>query len=304
MKVQMMNPVTAAGYSPISNVIMLRKDLSPTAKLIYGYLCHLHWRNQDVEEVEPSKETLAEDLGISVSAVSTALTALANAPTCEGDDSEGHACLIKTRRRGLGLTNVYLIFDPELPETDESRNAESVVQERGNGEFPTRARSLQAKTKETKRVEASASTGVEVTVGPPPLHKVEGQNLAFNALRDLCGIKPNDRNREGEVAVALNGGRGVRTGIRELVWGELVEATFGGDARAAAAEVHHDPSQFEYALVATIERRVQQYEQAWGGRVALTPTALAKWWLSLEGMAKSGTERSLTADEMARFPDA
>ena len=153
-------------------------------------------------------------------------------------------------------------------------------------------------------VEASASTLVKVTVGVPPLHKVEGQNLAFNALRDLCGIKPNDRNREGEVAVALNGGRGVRTGIRELVWGELVEATFGGDAIAATVEVRNDPERFERVLVATIERRAKQYERAWDGRVAITPNALAKWWLSLEDMAQTGAAQGLSAAEMARFPDA
>lgn len=161
--------------------------------------------------------------------------------------------------------------------------------------------SLDFEEEKSKEVEANAST-VETRTGAPPLHKINGQNLAFNALRDLCGIRPNDRNRTGEVVAALNGGRGVRAGIRELVWGELVETTFGGDEAKAREVVDAVPESFENAMVDVIQRRGEQYRRAMNG-ATLTPTALAKWWLSLEVMAEAG-RGGLTAAEMAAFPDA
>lgn len=161
--------------------------------------------------------------------------------------------------------------------------------------------SLDLEEEKSKEVEANAST-VGNRTDSPPLHKIDGQNLAFNALRDLCGIRPNDRNRTGEVVAALNGGRGVRAGIRELVWGELVETTFGGNEAKAREVVDAVPESFENAMVDVIQRRGEQYRRAMNG-ATLTPTALAKWWLSLEGMAEAG-RGGLTAAQMAEFPDA
>lgn len=160
--------------------------------------------------------------------------------------------------------------------------------------------SLDLEEEKSKEVEANAST-VGNRTGAPSLHKIDGQNLAFNALRDLCSIRSNDRNRTGEVVAALNGGRGVRAGIRELVWGELVETTFGGDETKAREVVDAVPESFENAMVDVIQRRGDQYLRAMNG-AKLTPTALAKWWLSLEGMVQAGSG-GLTAAEMAAFPD-
>lgn len=104
------NPVTQAGFTMIPNVVMLRSDLSPIAKLLYGYLKHLAWRNGSDATSSPL-ETISDDLVISVSSLGRHITELCRAPAAEGGDKDGPALVVSTRR-GRGLPNVYVVNDP------------------------------------------------------------------------------------------------------------------------------------------------------------------------------------------------
>lgn len=134
---------------------------------------------------------------------------------------------------------------------------------------------------------------------PPPIFKVEERYLGFDTLRATCSISEGDRNREDEVGIALAGGRGIKTGIRQLAWSEIVAAHFDGDFEAALEAVAEEPVRFERALVALIERRAQMYATAMRGAM-LTPFALAKWWLSLETLPRE-SGGGLTPEQMERF---
>jgi hypothetical protein len=319
VKLQVMNPVTAAGHTEISNIILLRKDITPTAKLLYGYLIYLQGQS-----VEPSKESLAADLGVSVSAVAAALSSLAKAPVSEGHECEGIPPLLVSKRRGLGLTNVYQIFDPVVPESETTGSLDSTLLDDSIEPVPARAGfsfDLEVQSQEqlqdqsqSQELVGSSAKALEPTSNslppplphsdrPPRLHKVAGQDLPFNALRAACGIRAIDENRNGEIAAALNGGKGIKAGIRKYGWLELVADGFGGDPMAARVAVTQSPETFERAVVAMIERRADQYRRAMSG-ATLTPLALAKWWLSLEGMAAGKNGGGLTAAQMAAFPDA
>lgn len=139
------NPVTEAGFTMIPNVVMLRKDLSLGAKLVYGYMKHLAWKNNGAA-VDPPREKIAEDIGISKSSAIGYFRELQNAPVALGQD-DGQK-LIEATRRGLGRTNTYIINDPEVPESGASRSAESELQAVGNRERPARPRSLAEPKKE------------------------------------------------------------------------------------------------------------------------------------------------------------
>lgn len=120
------NPVTQAGFTSIPNVVMLRPDLTPEAKLIYGYLKHLAWR-EGLEGVAPPRDAVANDLAITEKKVTRAVALLADVG------------LVEVVRRGQGRTNLYLVHDPEI---DGSRKAKSAFLEEPNRPDPARARSL------------------------------------------------------------------------------------------------------------------------------------------------------------------
>jgi len=259
----------------------------PTSKLI---LIKLADQANDDGECWPSQSTLAAECGVSVPTVKRRVGLL-----------EAQGLLTRSQRRASGFhqSNMYVLSMNDGGSTvipGEPDGGSAVIPDGGSTVIP------KPKQEPSEVLVGTTANAVEPTSGPPPLHKVDGQNLAFNALRDLCGIRPNDVNRTGEIVAALNGGRGVKAGIRELVWGELVETTFDGDEARAREVVDAVPVSFESAVVDVIERRGDQYRRAMNG-ATLTPTALAKWWLSLEGMAEAGSG-GLTAAQMAAFPDA
>lgn len=120
---------------------------------------------------------------------------------------------------------------------------------------------------------ALARRPVEVDQSKPPkLTKIDGRDLAFDALAEVCGVDPSG-NRGREVGLALNGGGPSKlVGIRELAWAKMQA---GLAQRAAPGE------EFERTLAAAIRSKGHRYRQAMPG-AALTPLALAKWWTDVD----------------------
>jgi DNA-binding Lrp family transcriptional regulator len=134
---------------------------------------------------------------------------------------------------------------------------------------------------------------------PPGVHRVDGRDLPFDALAEVCGVVEQSP-RMREVATALNGSKSKArpvVGIRYLFWAELV-GKYGLEATERRyAEI--DPAQYEQALANAIEVRALLYRRVMNG-ATLTPLALAKWWADLPGMALSSPSAiRLTPEDIA-----
>lgn len=262
------NPVTQAGFTMIPNTVMLRGDLSVGAKLLYGYLKHIAWR-ADGAEVDPPREVVERDLCLSENTVIKLFRELQAAPVAEGGGGE-MTRLIEARRRGQGLTNLYVVNDPEV------RTSDSEVLEVEDSRFPARAvPSLGSKTRSKRELEPQ--NGSSSAAAPPRLTKLEGRDVAFDALADVTGS--NDPNAGRQVAVGLNGNKGL-TGIRQLAWDELTPT--------AQEAYRADPAAWERYLAAAIVSRAGTYISSMPIGTLLTPTALAKWWGRVEGIRGTG----------------
>jgi biotin operon repressor len=84
----------AAGFTQIPNLVLRRSDLQPGAKLTYMVLLSYAWQQ---DHAYPGQDRLAADMGVSERSVITYLKQLQETG------------LITIRRRGLGLTNVYVL---------------------------------------------------------------------------------------------------------------------------------------------------------------------------------------------------
>lgn len=88
------DPVAAAGFTQVPNVILKSKDLSVGAKLAYAMLLSYAWQN---DHCFPGQETLADDMGVSKRSVVSFIKEL---------DKSGH---VSVKRQGLGQVNVYTL---------------------------------------------------------------------------------------------------------------------------------------------------------------------------------------------------
>ena len=84
----------AAGFTQIPNLVLRRSDLSPGAKLTYMALLSYAWQE---DHAYPGQDRLATDMGVSERSVITYLKQLQESG------------LITIRRRGLGMTNIYVL---------------------------------------------------------------------------------------------------------------------------------------------------------------------------------------------------
>lgn len=274
------NPVTQAGFTMIPNTIMFRRDLSSNAKLVYGYLKHLAWRGGD-DEAAPGRHEIGRDLNLSPNTVKEAIRSL---------EAIG---LVEQQRRGLGLSNLYLIHDPESASSEVD---EAEIQE---VQIPTRAVAVGVKT------ELIRPGAPDVAPEPPGIKKVDGRNLPLDALLEVCGIDPASGRSVAQAAFALNGrknasGKLSQQGITHLFWVE-VERWDTERARLDSTDqlpsvrkrFHVEPEKYAEALARQIRIKAARYRARLDGAI-LTPTALAKWWLDLERQTSGG----LTAEEI------
>lgn len=128
----------AAGFTQIPNLVLRRSDLQPGAKLTYMVLLSYAWQQ---DHAYPGQDRLAADMGVSERSVITYLKQL--------QDSG----LVTVRRRGLGLTNIYVLHRL-TPRSEKSAPLE--VQESTGPEvqdFPVKK--TQVKKTQSEQFEAS-----------------------------------------------------------------------------------------------------------------------------------------------------
>jgi hypothetical protein len=164
----------------------------------------------------------------------------------------------KTREGAVNLPNVWVLADPP------SRT--SGVTSPPGVAAPDRHKEPKKELQEEKNLPALVA---------PKLTKIDGRDIAFDALAEQCGIRQGSP-RLREVAIALNG----RKGHPE----EGIRAQFHAEAKP---DIYVTPQGWESELVTWIHRRVKLYRQKMPG-AALTPTALAKWWTDLPGLPDPG----------------
>lgn len=287
------NPVTQAGFITIPVVVMLRRDLSPTAKLLYGWLKHLAWRGRS-DEVDPPKAALCRDLNLSDNTVTALLKELRAAPVDEDDPDS--ARLVVAHRRGLGKSNSYTLNDPE------SRTAESADPEPQDVRVPARARhsggtSLRGVGNPKSEKQDSAREQ------PPEIVWVDGRNVALDTLCRVTGVDEKGP-RVAQAIVALNGRLDGRTGkvkeqgIRHLFWLECVRYAEANDALDKIDLAYTDEHEgWILALAQRIEQKASKWVEVYRD-AALSPQALRNHWLDLELAPSRG---GMTADEIARF---
>jgi biotin operon repressor len=88
------DPLLAQGFTQIPNGVLRRSDLQPGAKLTYMVLLSYAWQK---DTAYPGQDRLASDMGVSERSVITYLKQLQETG------------LITIRRRGLGMTNIYIL---------------------------------------------------------------------------------------------------------------------------------------------------------------------------------------------------
>ena len=86
------DPVTQHGFVQVPTVILLAKDISGNAKLVYAMLLKYAWQDGSCF---PGQDRLAADLALSRQTVNTCIQELAT------------KAYIKVLRQGQGKTNVY-----------------------------------------------------------------------------------------------------------------------------------------------------------------------------------------------------
>jgi len=91
------DPVVQAGFTQIPRAVLFDASLSFLARLLYGALKSYAWASEDVW---PGQEILADQLGVSSRHLRDA-----------GNELRDHG-LITVKRRGGGMTNLYIIQEP------------------------------------------------------------------------------------------------------------------------------------------------------------------------------------------------
>lgn len=236
---------------------MRQKTGSPTRKAVLIALADRHHR--DTGECYPSVALMAEDTELSDRSVRTALEQLV-----EG----GYITRARKRRKdgSLGTYEYELLMETvAAPPAAAAASPPAGRAARNGVDLPNGA------TSTSTEVAVAAADPLDT----PPLVKVQGQNLGFNALRDECRIAEKSP-RMIEVATALNGARGA-PGIRDMAWAEIRDFKGVGD----------DPNGWavEVCIADLIHERAEQYRRAMGD-AHLTPLALRKWWVDLPSMQR------------------
>lgn len=143
----------AQGFTQIPNGVLRRSDLQPGAKLTYMVLLSYAWQK---DHAYPGQERLAKDMGVSERSVITYLQQLQQSG------------LVTIRRRGLGMTNIYVInrisgsAKSALQEPKQGRSAKSAVPEVQDPTAPD-VQDLPPKKTQRKDSERKGSTGRTVT---------------------------------------------------------------------------------------------------------------------------------------------
>lgn len=88
------DPVSAAGFTQVPNLLLRDKTLSANAKTAYAILLSYAWHN---DRVFPGQERMSADLGVSQPTIARSIKELQSAGWLE------------VIRRGQGKTNIYCL---------------------------------------------------------------------------------------------------------------------------------------------------------------------------------------------------
>lgn len=209
-----------------------------------------------------------------------------------------------------------------------SRRAEMDLQEEPDQPFPLSLQDIEVQegphplkspAAEEPSLASSDDESAEVLIGeivdtplppdPPPIGKVDGQNLALDALMEVSGWDGRNTQRVRQATAALNGqtdrSTGIVTvqGITHLFWFEVIEAVNAWPEHLHRAEQFFDKDGGGHqAYAAALAKRIHEKAIVYRGAMddaRLTPTALRNWWLDLEKQAAAS--RGASADEIARM---
>lgn len=132
----------------------------------------------------------------------------------------------------------------------------------------------------TELATASSVRQLAADAKGPPLRKVNGRNLPFDALVAVCNIDVRNPDQVGVLTKAIKD-------IRAYFWEEVREVAL--DAT---------PEEYEAALARAVVARANEYQARFDG-IDVTPRGLSKWW---HQMARPGTARHrMTEMDWARL---
>jgi hypothetical protein len=200
--------VLRTGFALVPINLMTRGDLSPAAKLVYGYLSHLAWRGHTDRAATPLA-ALVRDLNVTEKTVRGYLNELATAPTIEGLDVEHVGRLLTIQRRGLGMTNLYILNEPLVIDDSKSVPGKTPDQTGRNLPIPVRAGSLPV-IQET----------LELDEGIPPA-PLEG-GVDENRPAKVNGTKVKDTEYALAIAILAEWNRQTHSVYRDRSWIEKI----------------------------------------------------------------------------------
>lgn len=251
-------------FALIPEWVLCNLELNATAIRVYGLL----ERHTDPDrKAFPSQKRLSEMSGLGLETVRRALRSL--------EECGAIATERRLRKDGSNTSNAY--FLPRDPPRGYPLKNEGGSSPKNEGGI------LEREPAVTKKETPSESLAVQGLFELPKLSLIEGKNLGYDALQEVCKIHARSP-RLKEIPVALNGTRNSKTpGIRQQFWDEVNDALMGTGFTC---------EEFERALAAAIRTRASVYQRVMP-EAALTPTALVKWWTDLPGMLRERDNGSL-----------
>ena len=158
----------AQGFTQIPNGVLRRSDLQPGAKLTYMVLLSYAWQKN---HAYPGQESLARDMGVSERSVITYLKQLQESG------------LVTVRRRGLGMTNLYIIN--RIPRSEKSADQEV------KKPTPLEVQDLRGKKTQKKKTQRDDSNSPEPALLISPGERLIIERYAVdyaNELRDQAPL--------------------------------------------------------------------------------------------------------------------
>jgi hypothetical protein len=149
----------AQGFTQIPNGVLRRSDLQPGAKLTYMVLLSYAWQKG---QAFPGQDRLARDMGVSERSVITYLKQLQESG------------LVSIVRRGLGLTNVYVLH--RIPGSEKSADQEV------KDSTALEVQDLPPKKTQSKKTQKDLSKGPE----PVPMISAHERRMIESYLADYA----------------------------------------------------------------------------------------------------------------------
>ncbi len=274
-------------YEQTPHALTRDTNLSLGARALYPLLRDLAWENgrrQPDDPVPlPTYEAIAELIGCAPS-------------TCRTYVAELRATgWVETVRASRRRPSLWIIRDdPSAPKSGGLAIPESAGKRAPSA--PKSGTDTSSSTDTTDQNIPPTPQGGKVVdlTGPPPLRKQDGQDIALNALCEVCGV--DVRGNGLMAAVTAMNGRGARKGIRTLYWLECqAVADQHGEAGQAALRrlFAHD---FEEHLAAKVRAKAATIMERQSWRSSLSPTQVRDLWLDIE--LQPDAQPGITAERM------